>query len=144
MKTLKRTQMKSFEGATLKELEENFNQVMEWVASYQKHSEPVVDLPNLRGFVTFEETVRIPEGMRDKLDLAGMRALCGDCKNFEPTKYGAGACKFCRGDLRKGDECCERFFKKWDAGECWLAEGKEEEYLEAVNELRLTSIRCSA
>ena len=145
MKTLKKTQMKSFEGSTIKELEENFNATMQWVAKWDKHAEPVIDIQALRGYVIYEEVVKIPEDMRDRCDLAGLRVCCGECKHFEAiNKYGVGECKFCKGQLRKGDECCERFFKQWELGNSYFIEGKEEEYSEIINESRLTSIRCGA
>lgn len=144
MKTLKKTQMRTFEGSTIKELEDNFNSTMEWVAGFAKYSEPVVDITTLRGYVIFEEVVKIPEGMRDRCDLAGVRVCCESCVNFEPIKYGAGECKFCKGNIRKGDECCERFFKMWESGKGWFVEGKEEEYSEVIDEFGLKSLRCSA
>ena len=144
MKTFKRTQMRSFEGSTIRELEENFNRTMEWVATWHKHSEPVVDIQTLRGYVIYEEMVRIPEDMRDRCDLAGLRVCCEDCKHFEHIKYGGGTCQFCKGNLRKGDECCQKFFKAWESGNSWFVEGKEEEYSAVIDEPGLTSIRCGA
>lgn len=145
MKTLKRSQMKGFEGSSLQELIDDYNRKMEWIGIQgAKHSDPVIDIQTLRGFVIYEEVVKIPECKRDQLDLAGLRACCGDCKQFVPTRYGAGNCCYCRGELRKGDECCMKFFDAWDHGDCWLSEGKEDEYREVINEPGLASICCSA
>lgn len=145
MKTFKRTQMQSFEGRTMKELEESFNRTMGWVAkTADNYQEPVVDIANLRGYVIFTEVARIPESIRDQLDLAGERVTCGDCLRFRPEKYGNGSCEFCRGTLRRNDEACEKLFEAWAAGECWLS-GKEEERLnDRIQKSGYTVLRCGA
>ena len=141
MKTVHRKQMETFEGATLKELEIDFNRKMEWVSRYsEKYAEPVIDIQNLRGYVIYEETQKIAEGYRDQLELHGVRVTCGECKEFCPSKYSNGVCQYCRGNLRKNDEACDKFFKAWENGDCWMI-GEEEKYGEILDELRCTSIR---
>lgn len=145
MKTLKRTQMQSFEGQSMKELEAEFNRTMEWVSrSADKYSEPVVDINTLRGYVIFTEVVRIPENIRDQLELAGERVTCGQCSKFEPERYGNGSCPFCRGTLRKNDEACDRLFEAWAAGDCWLAGREEEKLNERIQESGHPVLRCGA
>lgn len=144
MKTIKRTQMNSFEGATLKEFTDNFNKSMEWVSRFSgEYKEPVVDIANLRGYVIYTEVARIPENYRDMLDLACLRVSCGQCKHFNSTKYNWGECPYCRGELRKDDECCDTFFKHWEDDDCWLTEG-EEEYKDAIERIDLTAVRKGA
>ena len=137
--------MQSFEGETLKELEQNFNRTMEWVgqtaASYQ---EPVVDIASLRGYVIFTETVKVPENIRDQLDLSGERVTCGQCVKFQPEKYGCGTCEFVRGNLRKGDEACMKLFKAWAEGDCWLAGREEERLNDRIQQSGRPLIRCGA
>ena len=145
MRNIKRTQMESFEGKTLAEFEEKFNESMQWVARFSaSYDKPVVDLATLRGYVIYEETARIPEGYRDQLELEGLRVKCEQCKHFQPGRLGWGSCKYCQGDLRKADEACDRFFKEWENGECWLIEGEKGVYGKVVNECRLESIRHGA
>ena len=145
MKTLKRTQMQTFEGETLKELEANFNRTMEWISktagSYQ---EPVVDVANLRGYVIYTETARIPENIRDQLELAGERVTCGQCRKFQRERYSDGTCEFCRGLLRKNDEACAKLFEAWAAGDCWLAGREEERLNDRIEKSGHTVIRCGA
>lgn len=144
MKTIRRTQMKSFEGKTLDEFTDNFNRGMEWVARFSgEYDKPVVDIATLRAYVIFTEIARIPENYRDRLDLANMRVSCGQCKHFESTKYNWGVCPYCVGELRKNDECCDSFFKSWEDGECWLTEG-EETYGEAIDKIDLMAVRKGA
>lgn len=145
MKTLKRTQMQTFEGETLKDLEREFNRTMEWVArSSDKYEEPVVDIQALRGYVIFTEIVRVPESIRDQLELSGERVTCGQCSKFVPERYGNGTCEFCRGLLRKNDEACGKLFEAWAAGDCWLAGREGEELNERINKLGRPVIRCGA
>lgn len=143
MKTLKRTQMQAFEGRTMKELEENFNRTMGWVSrAADNYQEPVVDIANLRGYVIFTEIARIPETIRDQLELAGETVTCGQCTKFQPGQYSNGACEFCRGTLRRNDEACDKLFKAWAGGDCWLA-GKEEERLnERIHKSGYPVLRC--
>lgn len=145
MKTFKRTQMQSFEGETLKDLEQNFNRIMEWVgktgASYQ---EPVVDIATLRGYVIYTEVARVPENIRDQLELAGEKVTCGQCAKFQPEKYGTGTCQFCRGGLRENDEACMNLFKAWAAGDCWLAGREEERLNDRIQQSGCPIIRCGA
>ena len=145
MKTLKRTQMQTCEGETLKDLEREFNRTMEWVArSSDKYEEPVVDIQALRGYVIFTEIVRVPESIRDQLELSGERVTCGQCSKFVPERYGNGTCEFCRGLLRKNDEACGKLFEAWAAGDCWLAGREGEELNERINKLGRPVIRCGA
>lgn len=135
MKTIRRTQMLSFEGDTLLDFETKFNAAMERVGKMSgTHKEPVVDISTLRGYVIYEEVVKIPEGFKDKLDLANLRVTCGQCKHFQNTEYSWGKCEYCRGDLRMADEACEKFFKRWEQGDCWLIDGEEEQYDKTLNE----------
>ena len=140
MKTIRRTQMEGFDAPSITELAFKFNSVMEWVAkNSSSHKEPVVDMQALRGYVIYEIVDRVPEGYRDQLELNGMKVTCGECEKFKPTKFSYGACDYCRGDLRKADDACDRFFKEWEAGDCWLKEG-EGAYGEAIHEFRCQSI----
>lgn len=144
MKTVKRTQMKGFEGGTLAEFVNDFNRKMEWVAKFASiEEERDIDLANLRGYVIYTEVVQIPENYRDRLDLANLRVSCGQCKHFNPTRYSWGECPYCKGDLRKADECCERFFNHWEEGDCWLTNG-EEEYEYAIKQIDLDAVRKGA
>lgn len=144
MKTIKKTQMQSFEGETLQDLERNFNRTMEWVArSASSYKDPVVDIQALRGYVIFEEVARIPESIRDQLELAGERVTCGECKQFQHEKYSNGTCEFCRGLLRKNDEACDRLFKAWADGDCWIL-GREEELNGIIDKPGHPVIRCGA
>ena len=133
MKTIRRTQMLSFEGENLPEFEKRFNAAMEKVGKIGSYKEPVVDISTLRGYVIYEEVIKVPEGIKDKLDLANMRVCCGQCKHFTSTEYSWGKCPFCRGDLRANDEPCDKFFRAWESGSCWLIKGEEEQYEEAIN-----------
>lgn len=145
MKTLKRTQMQSFEGQTMKDLEREFNQKMEWVSrAASNYQDPVVDIQTLRGYVIFTETVRIPENLRDELELAGERISCGQCVKFQPERYSNGTCQFCRGLLRKNDEACDKLFEAWAAGDCWLAGREEEKLHERINKSGHPILRCGA
>ena len=145
MKTLKRTQMQSFEGETLKELETNFNRTMEWVARISSnYGEPVIDIHELRGYVIFTEVARIPENIRDQLELAGERVTCGQCVKFQAERYSNGTCEFCRGLLRKNDEACDRLFEAWAAGDCWLAGREEEKLNERIEKSGHPVLRCGA
>lgn len=141
MKTIKRTQMKCFEGSTMTEFTDNFNYSMEWVGRFSNnYKDPVVDLANLRGYVIYEEVARIPEGYRDCLDIHNLRVNCGQCTHFCSSGKGWGTCKNCKSDIRKNDEACDMFFKAWESGECWLI-GEEEKYEKAIHELRLEGVR---
>ena len=145
MKTLKRTQMQSFEGETLKDLEREFNRTMEWVSkAADNYKEPVVDIATLRGYVIFEEVVRVPENIRDQLDLAGERVFCGQCTKFEHERYNNGTCPYCKGLLRTGDEACNNLFKAWAAGDCWIAGREGERLNELIKESGHPVIRCGA
>ena len=145
MKTLKRTQMQSFEGETLKDLEREFNRTMEWVArSADNYQEPVVDIQALRGYVIFTEIARIPESIRDQLELAGERVTCGQCVKFQPEKYSNGTCEFCRGLLRRNDEACGKLFEAWAAGDCWLAGREEERLNDRIEKSGHPVLRCGA
>lgn len=143
MKTLKRTQMQIFEGETMKDLEQNFNRTMEWVSkTAEKYEQPVVDIAALRGYVIYTEYVRVPESIRDQLDLAGERVTCGQCSKFQPEKYGNGSCELCRGTLRRNDECCDKLFEAWAAGDCWLAGREEEKLNERIEKSGHPVLRC--
>lgn len=145
MRTLKRTQMQSFEGETLGELEQNFNRTMEWVSnSASGYKEPVVDIATLRGYVIYEEVVRVPENIRDQLDLAGERVTCGNCTKFTAERYNNGTCPYCRGVLRANDEACNKLFEAWAAGDCWLAGREEERLNELIEKSGYPLLRCGA
>lgn len=145
MKTLKRTQMQSFQGDTLKDLEREFNRTMEWVSkAADNYKEPVVDIATLRGYVIFEELVRVPENIRDQLDLAGERVTCGQCRKFERERYNNGTCEFCRGLLRTSDEACDKLFKAWQEGDCWLAGREGERLNDLIDKSGHPVLRCSA
>ena len=143
MKTIKRTQMRGFEGKTLQELVDDFNRGMEWVSrTSASMSEPVVDIEHLRAFVIYEQVDSVPESIRDVLDLAGLSATCGICKQFRSIGGKFGRCQFCKGgDLRQADEACERFFRAWEHGECWIVPGEEGDYVQAVDEYKRESLR---
>lgn len=144
MKTITRWTMKPFKGKDIDEFADDFNRQMGWVTRFaDKFNEPVLNLDKHEGYVICTEVVRIPENCRDRLDLAGLRVSCGQCRYFTPTHHKCGECKHCRGELRQADECCEKFFMHWDQGECWLADGNEE-YIEAVREIDLTAVRKGA
>lgn len=137
--------MKSFEGKTLAEFNQAFDDTMGWVARFSSsYDDPIIDLALLRGCVIYTETARIPEGYRDKLELEGMKIRCEQCSKFESGIKGWGSCPYCQGDLRRNDEACDRFFKEWEYGDCWLKEGEEGVYGKIVNELRLESVRRGA
>ena len=134
MKVVKRTHMESFEGRTLKEFSDDFNRKMEMVAqSSGSYSKLETDLSTLRGYVIYEQTAKIPENLRDRLDLEGLRVFCGQCKYFNASRYNWGECKHTQGELRKNDEACERFFYEWEHGQCWLKDGEERIYVDAIN-----------
>ena len=143
MKDIKRTQMKSFEGTTLDEFTDNFNRGMEWVARWSaQYKDPVIDITTLRGYVIYEERVRLPENYRDRLDLENIRLTCGNCKNFEHIKFSWGACPYCKGDLRANDEVCDRFYDEWEKNnDCWLTGGDVERYEQIVKVTNLESVR---
>lgn len=133
MKTIRKTQMESFEAETLKDFTARFNTAMAWVGRVaEKYNEPVVNLEMLRGFVIYTVIERIPEGIQDILDLENERLSCAQCRHFERTYRNNGLCKkgCCRGELRAADEPCGRFFKSWENGECWLREGEGYDYIE--------------
>lgn len=145
MRTLKRTQMQSFEGTTLKELEQNFNRTMEWISkAADNYQEPVVDIQTLRGYVIFTETARIPENIRDQLELAGETVTCGQCKKFERERYNNGTCPFCRGLLRTSDEACDKLIEAWAAGDCWLAGREGDKLNELIEKSGHPILRCGA
>ena len=143
MKNIKRTQMKSFEGATLAEFTDNFNRGMEWVARWSaEYKDPVVDIAALRGYVIYEERVRLPENYKDRLELEGVRLTCGECKHFEHIKYAWGCCPYCKGDLRKSDDVCDRFYEAWEKdGDLWITEGDTERLEQIVKTTDLESVR---
>ena len=142
MKTIRRTQMQAFEASNLSEFADRFNSVLDWVGrTAVSYKEPVVDMNALRGYVMYETVERLAEGYRDALELNNQSVTCGQCKHFTPIRYSYGACPYCKGDLRKADEACEKMFKAWENGDCWLNEGEEEQYGKALDELRCTSIR---
>ena len=143
MKTIKRTHMETIEAETLKEFSERFNSAMDWVSRKTDKKEYVIDLAHREGYIVYEETIRIPEGYRDQLELHNMKVCCGQCEHFKTTKYSWGECPHCRGDLRKSDECCSKFFKAWEDGDCWLKEG-EEEYVKIIDELGCASLRSAS
>ena len=142
MKTIRRTQMESFEGSTLSELKSRFNSVLDWVCrTSTSHEHPVIDLQTLSGYILYETVDRIPEGYRDQLDLHNKTVKCGQCEKFEPTRYNSGICAYCKGELRKADEVCDRFFDEWENGNCWLREGEEEMYGKIIDEFRCAFLR---
>lgn len=135
--------MEVFEGMTLEGFKEDFNRKMDMLAmSDKKVGAPDIDISALRGCVLYEETWRQPESLRDHFDLANMRVTCGQCKEFRSTKYSWGECNYCRGDLRKADEPCERFWKEWERGNCFLEEKERETYYEVEDKFRRTRLRC--
>lgn len=134
MKTVKRIHMEGFSGQTVEEFADGFNSIMNLVAKGERLIEYKTDLATLRGFATLEETIRIPETYKDRFDLVGVRINCWQCKHFTPSKYNCGTCAHCRGELRRNDEVCDRFFHEWESGNCWLADGEEEKYVHVINE----------
>lgn len=145
MRVLKRTQMQSFEGETLGEFEQNFNRTMAWVSNTaQGYKDPIVDIASLRGYVIYEEVVRVPENIRDQLDLAGERVTCGNCTKFVRERYNNGTCPFCRGILRTNDEACDKLFKAWSEGDCWLAGREEERLNELIEKSGHPVLRCGS
>lgn len=142
MKTVRRTQMEVFEGVDLDELKRDFNSKMDRLARYgAKTQAPQIDLPNLRGCVLYEEEWKEPQTLRDFFDFYGERVTCGQCSEFCPTRYSWGECQYCRGDLRKADDPCERFWKMWENGDCLLDEKERKNYREIENEFRRSRIR---
>ena len=138
MKTIKRTQMECFEGETLQEFRTLFNARMAWLASTgRKHSDPVIDLSALRGYVVYEEVDRTPECVKDELILADAVPTCSHCKLYDSKTR---SCKYCKGGLRDSDECCDTFFKALNNGDSWLNEGGEK-LLEKLQERRTASVR---
>lgn len=145
MKTIRRTQMEAFEGMTLQGFKEDFNRKMDALAmAGKKTDKPQIDIVNLRGSVLYEEEWKEPESLRDHFDLANLRVTCGQCEKFRPTKYSWGECEYCRGDLRKADEPCERFWKEWERGNCFLSEEERENYGEIEGKYRRSRIRSIA
>ena len=143
MKNIKRTQMKGFEGTALDEFVEDFNRKMEWVSRFaDKQEERQIDLANLRGFVIYTESARLPENYKDRLELENIRLTCGECKHFKHIKYHWGECPYCKGDLRSNDEACDRLFDEWERnGNCWINEGDVERYESIVKTTSLDSVR---
>ena len=143
MKNIKRTQMKGLEGKTLSEFVDDFNRKMEWVGRFaDKEEERGIDLANLRGYVIYSESARIPENYRDRLELEHIRLTCGECKHFQHIKYSWGECPYCKGDLRSNDECCDRFYDEWEKnGECWITGGDLERYEQIVKTTDLDKVR---
>lgn len=145
MKTIRKTQMESFEAETLSDFTAKFNAAMAWVCRVaEKYNEPVVNLEMLRGFVVYQIIECIPEGIQDILDLEHERICCSQCDYYEQTYKNNGHCRkgCCRGDLRAADEACGRFFKAWENGDCWLKE--EEGYDDIEDKFRKTVLRKEA
>lgn len=133
MKTIRKTQMESFEADCLQEFTAKFNASMAWVGRVaDKYNDPVINLEMLRGFVVFTTVEKIPEGIRDILDLENERVSCSQCMHYEQTYKNNGECRkgCCRGALRANDEACGRFFKAWENGDCWLNEREGYDYVE--------------
>lgn len=145
MKNVKRSQMEIFEGSTLKELKESFNRQMEWVSRFaDKEEERAIDLANLRGYVIYTESVRLPENYKDRLELENIKVTCGQCKHFNHIKYSWGECPYCKGDLRSNDEACARLFDEWERnGDCWITEGDIERMESIVKTTSLESVRSA-
>lgn len=145
MKTIRRTQMEAFSGATLSSFKEDFNRKMDALARKGiVVKEPVINFEAHEGYALYEETWREPESLRDHFDLSPLRVTCGQCKHFEPTKYSWGQCKFCKGELRKADEPCDTFWKEWERGNCFLSEEEREVYEEIESKYRRSRIRSIA
>lgn len=134
MKYTRKTQMAYFEAQDLPTFAFKFNDTMDWLAAKgYKHQEPVIKLDLLQGYVIYESVEKTPEGLRDLLFLQGKTICCNQC-----VQYNHGDCPFCRGKLRDTDEVCDKFYRFWEKGECWLRNGGEE-YEEAVKASRQTA-----
>ena len=150
MKTMRRTQMLGFEGASLSDFVDDFNSKMEWVARTAGHYEkPIVELDKLRGYVIYEEMVEIPEGYKDQLRLHHECITCGQCKNFRMMPNGYGDCphvRFGKGvkGLVKFDPACDKLYSAWEDGDCWLNPGEEEKYAKILDEYRCANLRHEA
>lgn len=123
MKTIKAIQMESFEGSSLRELQDRFNTVMRWASKY-KYIDHVIDLSHLQGYVTYEVFEQIPECIKDQLEIEGLFPKCGECKEYCKTSVHRGECRFCRGSLRSDDHVCSKVWDAWEDGDCWLIEGE--------------------
>lgn len=66
-------------------------------------------------FVTYTETVQVPETLADEYELKGERHKCGECPHFPVITDGRVKwvrCPVTQGLVNKGTNCCDTFYKE--------------------------------
>lgn len=80
----------------------------------------------LLAFVTYKETIRVAEDIREEYELAGERHFCGECPFYvRPTDGRVKNTRCVNGHLTsKGSPCCEEFYELLDSGSIQLKKGE--------------------
>lgn len=127
MKHLKKPKLKVVAASCGEEFEERCNEVMDELT--KKGIVPRVEFPNalFTAYITYEETVAIPETCEDELELRGIRYTCGDCPKYEPpedrrTKYTR--CIYSPYRVSREAAACEFFCKQVMQGR-WIPQGEK-------------------
>ena len=93
---------------------------------------PIVKFDGLTAYISYTETVRIPEDTSDEYELKGVSFRCEDCPMFDPICKGDGTedrrvkygnCELSKfGRTMRDSQACEQLFtmiQNGRVGLCW-------------------------
>ena len=90
------------ENANGKVFEAEFNQMMKELAIYKPQVFYPQNVPGHCAYITFTEEVEEAENAKDRLELKGIRPVCGQCPFYEEP-----------GDGRKKEGKCMKKLEPW-------------------------------
>ena len=93
---------------------------------------PIVKFDGLTAYISYTETVRIPENISDEYELKGVSLRCEDCPMFDPIRKEDGTedrrvrygnCELAKyGRTTKDSPACDQLFTMIENGRvglCW-------------------------
>lgn len=110
----KKSQMLFIEGQTGQDLADQYNAAMATLAERQATvTEKIIDSGKLSAIILYDVTEKIPQSLKDRLELKGIRLTCSECPLYEPLGGGSGWCPRLSSNsspLRGEDDICR---KRW-------------------------------
>lgn len=116
MKTIKKSNMVVIEGSSGADLQNKYNSSMdELTRAGITIEEKIISIEKMSAIILYEETVKIPECLKDEYALRGIYPRCSECPMYVQGLYGTGVCPRVKGVLRDDDDICKARWRELEA-----------------------------